>query len=179
VAYEQNRVLIEESLSRLRFAEARRAAHRAAGASLLASASGATGAEADRLQALAHGERLLQEGLTTVLSAQLSLVLSQAMAQALAPAADADLDLAAVETALWAEAQGTQDLDPGPELAAATASRSKAERLVLLAAFLIAAALFLTLAETTRNRAAAALYWYGGVAVFAVSAVLLIVVEAL
>ena len=74
----------------------------------------------------------------------------------------------------WASAESTQDLDPAPELAAAEASRGRAERLVGLAALMIAAAFFLTLAQISKTRAHL-LYFGGGVGVFVVATALLAV----
>ncbi len=64
-------------------------------------------------------------------------------------------------------------------MAEAESLRGKSERLVGLTALLIAAALFLTLAEVSRRRRVADLFWNGGVVVLVVSTVLLIVVEVL
>jgi hypothetical protein len=98
-------------------------------------------------------------------------------ADALRP--DGSLDLEAKRAVEWGLASDVQDLDPAPEMARAADLRAKSQRLVGLTAFLIAAALFLTLAEVSRNSRIEILYWNGGVAVLAVAAVLLIVVEAL
>ena len=92
---------------------------------------------------------------------------------------DGSLDLEAERAAEWGLASDVQDLDPAPETARAADLRAKSQRLVGLTAFLIAAALFLTLAEVSRNPRIEALYWHGGVAVLAVAVVLLAVVEAL
>jgi hypothetical protein len=92
---------------------------------------------------------------------------------------DGSLDLQAKRDVEWALAGDRQDLDPAPEAAEAEEYRAKAQRLVGLTAFLIAAALFFTLAQVSRNPRVEILYWNGGAAVLVVSAGLLLAVEAL
>lgn len=92
---------------------------------------------------------------------------------------DGSLDLAGARAERWALAGDLQDLDPQEETAAAESLRAKSQRLVGLTALIIAAALFLTLAEVSRRRLVADLYWRGGIVVLAASVVLMIVVEAL
>jgi hypothetical protein len=164
VAAEQQRAGIETVVGSIEFAYARRQALQSAAAALRAEAETATPEEAGRLLALAAAEE----------AAAAAYVID---ADALRP--DGSLDLDAKREVEWGLAADQWDLDPAPEMARAAGLRLKAQRLVGLTAFLIAAALFLTLAEVSRSRRVESLYWHGGVAVLVVSAVLLIVVEAL
>ena len=81
-------------------------------------------------------------------------------ADALRP--DGSLDLEAKREVEWGLASDLQDLDPAPEMDRAADLRAKSQRLVGLTAFFIAAALFFTLAEVSRNRRVEVLYWHGG-----------------
>jgi len=164
VAAEQQRAAIETTIGLVETTFARRAALREAEAEVRRQAADATGDEAVRLDALADAYETTAARLVVD-------------ADALAP--DGSLDLEAKREVEWALAAGLQDLDPGPEVAEAGSLRAKSERLVGLTALLIAAALFLTLAQVSRRPRAAALFWNGGLAVLAVSAVLLLVVEVL
>ena len=164
VAAEQQRAAIETVVGSIEITYARRAALWEAAAALRGRAAGATGETAAQLTALAEAYE------ATAAQAAID-------ADALAP--DGSLDLEAKRQVEWARAANAQDLDPGPEMAEAESLRVKSERLVGLTAALIAAALFLTLAQVTRRFRAATLFWNGGLAVLAVSAVLLVVVEAL
>jgi hypothetical protein len=165
VAAEQQREAIQSVLGSIEFTYARRQALQSAAAALHTEAGrAADDAEAARLEALAGAYQATAD----------AFVID---ADALGP--DGALDLEAKRQVEWALAASTQDLDPQPELAAAQDLRTKSERLVLLTAFLIAAALFLTLAEVSRNPGVAILYWHGGAAVLTVSAVLLLVVVLL
>jgi hypothetical protein len=165
VAAEQQREAIQSVLGSIEFTYARRQALQSAAAALYTEAGrAADDAEAARLEALAGAYQATAD----------AFVID---ADALGP--DGALDLEAKRQVEWALAASTQDLDPQPELAAAQDLRTKSERLVLLTAFLIAAALFLTLAEVSRNPGVAILYWHGGAAVLTVSAVLLLVVVLL
>ncbi len=164
VAAEQQRAAIETTIGLVETTYARRAALREAATDVRRQAAGATGDEAARLNALA--------GAYEATAAQL-------VVDADALAADGSLDLEAKRDVEWALAAGLQDLDPGPEMAEAGSLRAKSERLVGLTALLITAALFLTMAQVGRRFRAAAIFWGGGLAVLAVSAVLLVVVEAL
>jgi hypothetical protein len=163
VAAEQQRAAIETIVGSIEFSFARRRALQESAAALRAEAEGAEPAAAARLTVLAAA----QEAAAAVYVID---------ADALAP--DGTLDLEAKRQVEWGLASSQQDLDPAPELARAADLRARSQRLVGLTAFLIAAALFLTLAEVTRNPRVEVLYWHGGVAVLVVSAVLLIVVEA-
>ena len=163
VAAEQQRALIESDLGVIELAYARRAALEAAAEALRAQAAGsADPAEAARLTALAVSYEAAAEGFFVD-------------EDALRP--DGTLDLEAKRAVEWGLANDLADLDPGPEAAQADAYRAKAQRLVGLTALLIAAALFLTLAEVSRHPQAEALYWVGGAGVLAAAALLLLVVE--
>lgn len=164
VAAEQQRAGIETVVGSIEFAYARRLALRESAAALRSAAEEAGAAESARLRALAAAQEAAAD----------AYVID---ADALRP--DGALDLEAKRQVEWALAAGVQDLDPAPEMARAADLRSKSQRLVGLTAFLIAAALFLTLAEVTRNPRVETLYWYGGVAVLSVAGILLIVVDAL
>jgi len=164
VAAEQQRAAIETVVGSIEFSYARRLALQESAAALRAEAEAAGPDEAARLNALAAAQE----------EAAASYVID---ADALRP--DGSLDLEAKRAVEWGLASDVQDLDPAPEMARAADLRAKSQRLVGLTAFLIAAALFLTLAEVSRNSRIEILYWNGGVAVLAVAAVLLIVVEAL
>ena len=163
VAAEQQRASIEAIVGSIEFGFARRLALQDSAAALRAEAETAEPEAAARLTALAAAQE----------AAAAAYVID---ADALAP--DGSLDLEAKRQVEWGLAASQQDLDPVPELARAADLRARSQRLVGLTAFLIAAALFLTLAEVTRNPRVEVLYWHGGVAVLVVSAVLLIVVEA-
>ena len=164
VAAEQQSAGIETVVGSIEFAYARRLALQSSAQALRAEAATAEPEAAERLLALAGAQE----------AAATSYLID---ADALRP--DGSLDLDAKREVEWGLAADQWDLDPAPETARAAALRTKAQRLVGLTAFLIAAALFLTLAEVSRNRRVEALYWHGGVAVLVVSTVLLIVVEAL
>ena len=164
VAAEQQRAAIETVVGSIEFSYARRLALQESAAALRAEAEVAGPDEAARLNALAAADA----------AAAAAYVID---ADALRP--DGSLDLEAKRAVEWGLASDVQDLDPAPEMARAADLRAKSQRLVGLTAFLIAAALFLTLAEVSRNPRIEALYWHGGVAVLAVAAVLLAVVEAL
>lgn len=164
VAAEQQRAAIETIVGSIEFSYARRLALQQSAASLRAEAGTAEPEEAARLTALAAAQE----------AAAAAYLID---ADALAP--DGSLDLEAKRQVEWGLATSQQDLDPAPEMERAADLRAKSQRLVGLTAFLIAAALFLTLAEVSRNPHVELLYWHGGVAVLAVSAVLLVIVEAL
>lgn len=164
VAAEQQRAYVEAAVGSVEMTYARRAALREAAAALRLQATETTGEEAARLNALAGAWEYLA---------------SQFIVDADALAPDGSLDLEAVREVEWALAAGQWDLDPGPEMAEAGGLRAKSERLVGLTALLITAALFLTMAQVSRQFRAAALFWTGGLAVLAVSTALLVVVEAL
>jgi hypothetical protein len=164
VAAEQQHAAIETIVGSIEFSYARRLALQESATSLRAEAETAEPEAAARLTALAAAQE----------AAAAAYVID---ADALAP--DGSLDLEAKRQVEWGLASSQQDLDPAPEMARAADLRARSQRLVGLTAFLIAAALFLTLAEVTRNPRVEILYWHGGVAVLVVSAVLLIVVEAL
>jgi hypothetical protein len=164
VAAEQERAAIETIIGSIEFDYARRLALQQSAAALRAQAAADEPEEASRLTALAAAQE----------AAAAAYVID---ADALAP--DGSLDLDGKREVEWGLAASQQDLDPAPEMALAADLRTKSQRLVGLTAFLIAAALFLTLAEVSRNPRVETLYWHGGAAVLVVSAVLLIVVEAL
>jgi hypothetical protein len=164
VAAEQQRAAIETVVGSIEFSYARRLALQESAASLRSEAGTAEPEEAARLTALASAQE----------AAAAAYVID---ADALAP--DGSLDLEGKREVEWGLATSQQDLDPAPEMALAADLRAKSQRLVGLTAFLIAAALFLTLAEVSRNPRVEILYWHGGVAVLVVSAVLLFIVEAL
>lgn len=165
LAAEQEGSRIETELASIEFTYARRAALEAAAGALREWAGGLAATEADPLEALADAYETAAGSLTGFISAD-----------AVGP--DGGLDLEGMRKAQWALAADLQDLDPAEETAEAESLRSKSQRLVGLTALLIAAALFLTLAEVSRRRRVADLYWRGGVVVLAAAVVLLIVVEA-
>lgn len=164
VAAEQVRSQIESGIGLIEFAFARRQALQASAASLRAAAAAAAPDETASLLALAAAQ---EEAASEYLIDP----------EALRP--DGTLDLEARRDLEWQRAGQLQDLDPDPEMAQAADLRAKSQRLVGLTAFFIAAALFLTLAEVTRNSRVEVLYWHGGAGVLAVAAVLLVLVEAL
>ena len=164
VAAEQQRAAIETVVGSIEFSYARRQALQESAAALRDDAAEAEGDEAARLNALAAAR----------VAAAAAYVID---ADALRP--DGSLDLDAKREVEWALASDLQDLDPAPEMDRAATLRAKSQRLVGLTAFFIAAALFFTLAQVSRNRRVEVLYWNGGLAVLAVSVVLLSVVEAL
>jgi hypothetical protein len=164
VAAEQQRAAIETIVGSIEFGYARRLALQESASALRAEAETAAPETAARLTALAAAQE----------AAAAAYVID---ADALAP--DGSLDLEAKRQVEWGLAASQQDLDPAPEMARAADLRVKSQRLVGLTAFLIAAALFLTLAEVSRNPRVEILYWHGGAAVLVVSAVLLTVVESL
>ncbi|MFH1329492.1 MAG: hypothetical protein ABIJ48_02365 [Actinomycetota bacterium] len=164
VAAEQQRAAIETVVGSIEFGYARRLALQESAAALRAEAEASGPDEAARLIALAAAQE----------ASAAAYVID---ADALRP--DGSLNVEAKREVEWGLASDLQDLDPGPEMARAADLRAKSQRLVGLTAFLIAAALFLTLAEVSRHPRPAALYWHGGVTVLAVAAVLLIIVEAL
>lgn len=163
---EQQDSRIETELASLEFTHARRTALEAAATALRAQADGMEAAEAAPLEALADAYEAAAATLAQFISAD-----------AVGP--DGRLDLEGMREAQWALAADLADLDPSEETAEAESLRNKSQRLVGLTALLIAAALFLTLAEVSRRRLVADLYWRGGVVVLAAAVVLLMVVEAL
>jgi hypothetical protein len=164
VAAEQQRAAIETVIGSIEFAFARRQALQQSAASLRSDAEASEPDEAARLTALAAAQE----------AAAAAYVID---ADALRP--DGTLDLEGKREVDWGLASGLQDLDPGPEMDRAADLRAKSQRLVGLTAFFIAAALFFTLAQVSRNRRVEVLYWNGGLAVLTVSVVLVILVEAL
>lgn len=164
VAAEQQRAAIETIVGSIEFAYARRLALQQSAASLRSDAEAAQPDEAARLNTLAAAQEAAAAGYVID-------------ADALHP--DGTLDLEAKREVEWGLASDLQDLDPAPEMDQAVDLRAKSQRLVGLTAFFIAAALFFTLAQVSRNRRVEILYWNGGVAVLAVSVVLVILVEAL
>jgi hypothetical protein len=165
LASQQESARIETELASLEFTHARRTALEAAAGALRARAA-ADPAEGARLEALA--------GAYEAAAASLGLFIG---VDAVEP--DGGLDREGMRAEQWALAADLQDLNPAEETAAAQSLRAKSQRLVGLTALLIAAALFLTLAEVSRRHLVAVLYWRGGVLVLAASVVLFIVVEAL
>lgn len=165
LAAQQERSRIETQAFTIEFTDARRASLEAAAAALRDAAGAAEGAAAAQAISLADAYDAAAANLAALID----------------PTAQGEegLDLEAFRSSQWALAADLQDLDPGYEEAQADALRTKSQRLVGLTALLIAAALFLTLAEVSRRRLVADLYWRGGVSVLAASVVLLIVVEAL
>jgi hypothetical protein len=164
VAAEQQRAAIETVIGSIEFAFARRQALQQSAASLRSDAEEAEADEVARLIALAAAQE----------AAAAAYVID---ADALRP--DGTLDLDGKREVEWGLASDLQDLDPGPEMDRAADLRAKSQRLVGLTAFFIAAALFFTLAQVSRNRRVEILYWNGGLAVLTVSVVLVILVEAL
>lgn len=164
VAAEQQRAAIETVAGSIEFAFARRLALQQSAVSLRSDAEAAEPEEAARLTALAAAQE----------AAAAAYVID---ADALNP--DGSLDLEGKREVEWGLASDLQDLNAGPEMDRAADLRAKSQRLVGLTAFFIAAALFFTLAQVSRNRRVEVLYWSGGLAVLAVSVVLTIVVEAL
>ncbi len=162
---EQQGSRIETELASLEFTHARRTALEAAATALRSQADGVE-AGAASLEALADAYEAAAATLAQFISAD-----------AVGP--DGRLDLEGMREAQWALAADLADLDPSEETAEAESLRSKSQRLVGLTALLIAAALFLTLAEVSRRRRVADLYWRGGVVVLAAAVVLLMVVETL
>lgn len=90
---------------------------------------------------------------------------------------DGVLDLEAKYDLEWFAATSRQDLDPAPEFAAAGNYRLKAERIVGVTALFVAAALFLTLAQVSRNDSGRRSFFMGGVAVATLATVLLLALE--
>jgi hypothetical protein len=90
---------------------------------------------------------------------------------------DGSLDLQAKFDLEWYAAGLRQDLDPAPEFALADAMRLKSERIVGITALFVAAALFLTLSEVSRNPRGRMLYFFGGLGVAVVAASLLAILE--
>jgi len=164
VAAERQHAVIDTVVDSIESAYARRAALQGAATALRSRAAEVGEADAARFVALAEAYEATAAGFIID-------------TDALAP--DGSLDLQAKREVEWAQAEHAQDLDPGPEMAEAGSLRGKSERLVGLTALLIAAALFLTLAQVSRRPRVAELFWNGGVAVLVVSTVLLIVVEVL
>ena len=164
VAAEQQRAAIETVVGSIEFGFARRLALQQSAASVRSDAAAAEPEEAARLTTLAAAQE----------AAAAAYVIDP---DALHP--DGSLDLEGKREVEWGLASDLQDLDPGPEMDRAVELRAKSQRLVGLTAFFIAAALFFTLAQVSRNRRVEILYWTGGLAVLAVSVVLTIVVEAL
>ncbi len=164
VAAEQQRAAIETVVGSIEFGFARRLALQQSAASLRSDAETADSEEAARLTTLAAAQE----------AAAAAYVID---ADALGP--DGSLDLEGKREVEWGLASDLQDLDPGPEMDRAADLRAKSQRLVGLTAFFIAAALFFTLAQVSRNRRVEILYWTGGLVVLAASAVLAIVVEVL
>ena len=162
---EQEGARIESDLASVEFTHARATALEAAAAALRGQVEGSEAAGAATLAALADAY--------DAAATSLGLFVTVGVLP------DGSLDLEAARAEQWALAGDLQDLDPAEETAAAEHLRAKSQRLVGLTALLIAAALFLTLAEVSRRRVVADLYWRGGVLVLATSVVLLIVVEAL
>lgn len=72
--------------------------------------------------------------------------------------------------------EGLQDLNPGPEFRSSDELSTRAERRVGVTALLVAAALFLTLAQVARRRVYA-VYLATGLGVLSVSTVLLVLLE--
>lgn len=166
LAVEQQDSRIETELASLEFTHARRTALEAAASALRTQAASVEAAEAPSLEALADAYEAAAAALAQFISAD-----------AVGP--DGSLDLEGMRESQWALAADLTDLDPSEETAEAETLRNKSQRLVGLTALLIAAALFLTLAEVSRRRRVADLYWRGGVVVLVAAAVLLIVVEAM
>jgi len=164
LAAEQQTARIETELASTEFTYARRRALEAA-ANALRQADAADAAGAAQLDALAGAYEVAAASLLGFISTD-------------AIDAEGGLDLEAMEQAEWSLVEDLQDLDPAEELAEGESLRTKSQRLVGLTALLIAAALFLTLAEVSRRPRVAILYWRGGLLVLATSVVLLIVVEA-
>jgi hypothetical protein len=164
VAAEQQRAAIETVVGSIEFAFARRLALQQSAASLRSDAEAAEPDEAARLTALAAAQE----------AAAAAYVID---ADALRP--DGTLDLEGKREVEWGLASDLWDLDPDPEMDRAADLRAKSQRLVGLTAFFIAAALFFTLAQVSRNRRVEILYWTGGLAVLTMSVVLVIVVESL
>lgn len=164
VAAEQQRAAIDTVIGSIEFAFARRQALQQSAASLRSDAEAAEADEAARLTALAAAQE----------AAAAAYVID---ADALRP--DGSLDLEGKREVEWGLASDLADLDPGPEMDRAADLRAKSQRLVGLTAFFIAAALFFTLAQVSRNRRVEILYWTGGLAVLTVSVVLAMVVEVL
>lgn len=164
LAAEQEGARIETDLASVEFTSARVTALEAAAAALRAETDGSVAAGAAALAALADAYDAAATSLGLFVTVEVR--------------PDGTLDLEAARAEQWALAEDLQDLDPTEETAAAEHLRAKSQRLVGLTALLIAAALFLTLAEVSRRRVVADLYWRGGVLVLATSVVLLIVVEA-
>jgi hypothetical protein len=165
LAAQQESSRIETELTSAEFTYARRTALEAAAGALRSQAAGADGSGGAQMAALADAYEAA--------AGDLSLFIS---ADAVAP--DGTLDLEAMRAVQLSVAENLQDLDPAQETAEADSLRIRSERLVGLTALLIAAALFLTLAEVSRRRRVAILYWRGGVLVLAVSVALFVVVEA-
>jgi hypothetical protein len=161
---EQEGARIESDLASVEFTYARATALAAAADALRGRASGSEAAGAAALAALADAYDAAATSLRIFVTVE--------------ERPDGTLDLEGARAEQWALASDLQDLDPEEETAAAERLRAKSQRLVGLTALLIAAALFLTLAEVSRRRVVADLYWRGGVLVLATSVVLLIVVEA-
>jgi len=166
LAAEQEGSRIETELASIEFTHARRTALEAA-----------AGALRERAGSLAADEAAPLEALADAYEAAAGALAGFVDADAVGP--DGSLDLEGMRLAQWALAADLQDLDPAEETAEAESLRAKSQRLVGLTALLIAAALFLTLAEVSRRRRVADLYWRGGVVVLAAAVVLLILVEAL
>jgi hypothetical protein len=158
VAAEQQKAVIESVLGSIEFTYARKASLEAMAASLRGESETAAEESAGRLTAQADAYQAAAD----------SLLID---ADALRP--DGSLDLQAKRDIEWALVADRLDLDPAPEWAEADAQRAKAERLVGLTALLIAAALFLTLAQVGRNPRARSLYLNGGVAVMVAATILL------
>ena len=161
---EQEGARIESDLASVEFTYARATALEAAADALRRQTDGSEAAGAAALAALADAYD------ATATSLRIFVTVEERP--------DGTLDLEGARAEQWALAGDLQDLDPEEETAAAEGLRAKSQRLVGLTALLIAAALFLTLAEVSRRRMVADLYWRGGVLVLATSVVLLIVVEA-
>jgi hypothetical protein len=163
LAAEQQTARIETELASTEFTYARRRSLEAAASALRIQADAADAAGAAQLDTLAGAYEAAAATLLGFISTD-------------AIDTDGDLDLEAMEQAEWSLVEDLQDLDPAEESAEGESLRTKSQRLVGLTALLIAAALFLTLAEVSRRPRVAILYWRGGLLVLATSVVLLIVV---
>lgn len=90
---------------------------------------------------------------------------------------DGSLDLQTKGDIAWAAAAAQQDLDPEPEFAAAAQMRLTSERMVGVTALLVAAALFLTLAQVSRSPRGRRLYFFGGLVTGSTATIGLLVLE--
>ena len=161
IAREQERAVISSSLDSTLFQFLRARSYSTQSDKLRRAARNAAGSDAAGLQAESDAYGSVAESINTTVPAD-------------AVAEDGSLALDRAFQIEWASAESAQDLDPAPEFAASEASRGRAERLVGLAALLIAAAFFLTLAQISKTRAHL-LYFGGGVGVLVVATALLVV----